>query len=239
VAKISAVNERIYIDHHALSTSLSTAQTSVDRELPVVTGFSDVGPRRVLGNYDHGIDANGFFDGAASGIDGVIDALRSGGPTQVCHQFGVALGDLVYEHRGEVSNQPRSSRNGEAVMLNFGLVGAAAMFRGNLLTTDQDTATAAVNGTGVNVGASTATQIIVAVIRVISMTASNINITIQDSPNNSTWANTGLQKLAITAAGIHYLTSTEATDIWKRYELSNFTGGGNAVIHISHGILAT
>jgi hypothetical protein len=124
-------------------------------------------------------------------------------------------------------------------MLNFGLVGAAAMFRGNLLTTDQDTATAAVNGTGVNVGASTATQIIVAVIRVISMTASNINITIQDSPNNSTWANTGLQKLAITAAGIHYLTSTEATDIWKRYELSNFTGGGNAVIHISHGILAT
>ncbi|MFH0900674.1 MAG: hypothetical protein V2A73_08610, partial [Pseudomonadota bacterium] len=44
-------------------------------EVPTVTGLSDAGPRRVVGNYDYNLQCEGAFDGTAAQGDATIFAM--------------------------------------------------------------------------------------------------------------------------------------------------------------------
>ena len=57
----------------ALEDDINSASLNITQETPVVTGFSDAGPRRVVGNYD--LDVAGAADFVAAQSDATIFAF--------------------------------------------------------------------------------------------------------------------------------------------------------------------
>jgi len=59
----------------ALEDDINSASLNITQETPVVTGFSDAGPRRVVGNYDYDLDVAGAADFVAAQSDATIFAF--------------------------------------------------------------------------------------------------------------------------------------------------------------------
>lgn len=239
-AKASNANTRVYLDKYDISGYFNAAELSVKSEMAGVTAFSDVGPRRVAGNYDHSGRHNGFFDGVGGAVDEIVDALRgSGADHYLCQLFGAnALGSIAYEQVVMMAEEPRSGQVGGAVLLNLSTEGSNGVSRGLVLS--NRTATGTVNETGQNQGATTAGQVYQTVIRVISGTFTSITIKLQESQDDGgadLYADIAGLSVTLTAAGVSRLTTTSATEAWKRAVVSAFVGT-NAVILVTGGVVA-
>ena len=155
MAKQSNVGTRIYLDEFGFSGFLNAVTLSIDQETPDATAFSDVGPRRILGNYDHNSEITGFFDGTKRYIDDVLNDLISGGSAEDHYLFEAwgtdGAGAICYETIVNLSGKPLSGRSAEAVALNAQFTGRNAASRSRILY--NATATTTGNQTGQNVGA--------------------------------------------------------------------------------------
>lgn len=72
MAKKAAKDINFSYNAVALEGSITSIEQRVTQELPVVTGLSDVGPQRVVGNYDFGYSLDGPDDFAAGGVDATL-----------------------------------------------------------------------------------------------------------------------------------------------------------------------
>ncbi len=72
MAKIAATKVNFSFDSVQLEDEITSISQNVTQEGPVVTCFSDAGPRRVIGNYDWVYQLEGAWDGAASQGDATI-----------------------------------------------------------------------------------------------------------------------------------------------------------------------
>jgi hypothetical protein len=235
VAKRSNVGTRVWLDQHDLSGVLNNTQLTVNQELPVVTCFHDTGPRRVVGNYEHEHSHAGFFDPSTTSLpsgstsfDALTFALNNS--TVDGHYLGrlfdsTVEGSIVYEAIVELSEQVRSGQVGEAVLLNFNAQGDGIMSRSTLVWSAGLAANS--TGTGRNVGTTTSTETFQALIRVFGGTFTSFVATIQESQNDGGAdpyaAITGMVS-TVTVAGVTRLTSTAATETWKRVVFSAWSG---------------
>lgn len=250
MAKLANVNTRIYVDQYALSGFLNSLSMDIKQELADVTCLvedsSDVtqlGPRRLPGNYDHSHEHNGFFDGADGAIDAIIDALLDDDDHYLTELFGAnAAGSVSYDSIVSLEGKPLSGAVGGAVLLNQMYQGRNRMSRGLVLL--NQTATGTVNGTGYDQGVTAATQTYQAVYRILSGTFTSITFNTQQSSDNAV----GDPYAAIDASLAHTfsaantpavarVTYTGVTEAYKRAIISAFTGT-SAVVLVTGGIVS-
>lgn len=75
MAKQPAKNANIAVNAVALEDDVDNFTLDVSQETPVVTALSDSGPRRVVGNYDYGLQLAGGADFAAGQSDATLFGL--------------------------------------------------------------------------------------------------------------------------------------------------------------------
>lgn len=225
MGKSAAASSRVYVDEFAISGDIQSWDMGLDQETPVVTGLSDAGPRRLVGNYDCKLSHNGLLEATDNLSDEQLFLLLQDGAD---HYWGVvpegsgAENSVAYEFIGHVEGEPRSAQVGNAIMLNVSAVGNNGLSRGLVLASL--TSTGAGNRTGRNMGATTSGQIFRVVFRVLSFSGTSITMKIQESSDDGggdAYADvSGLTSGAISAPDIVVVTTTAATEAYKRVNIA-------------------
>lgn len=223
MSKIAANLIRVYLNQFDLSGVLNAASLKVEQETPVVTCFSDTGPRRVVGNYDHNQSLTGLFEPTDDGYDEQLQALLgSTSDLYLTQTFGITENSIAYDALVRLASLPLSGQAGGAVMRSFEAAGSGGLSRGRILRSATVTGTG--NGTGYNAGATTSGQTYRVMFRLLSFTGTNITMKVQESSDNGAgdaFADvTGLTSGALTAAGIVVVSTTAATEAYKRVVIS-------------------
>lgn len=229
MGRISGATSRIYFDEVNLSGVLNAIDEKVDVDLPEVTCFSDAAKVFVEGKQGFTLALNGFADTADDGWDEVsLARFGDGSDHYVGHYPGSSAGNGWYgrEYVVRMKSQPRSSKVGEAVLLNIECQGQQPIVRSIVLLNQAVTGT--LNGSGQDVGTSTSGQKTVAVVRVLAVSGSgSLAVAIQESSDNGgsdAFATISGMTATLTALGATRLTSTAATERYKRIIVSSFSG---------------
>lgn len=243
MAKGPARNTRVWIDEFALSGYLSAADFKIEQETIKVDNFLSNGPERLVGNYDHMLTLNGFFDGVNDAFDEL--AFSQLNTDESHHTFvsftGAAEGAVGYEGAVRLKSQPRAAAIGQAILLNLEAEGAGPVSRSTILRAATITGTG--NGTGQNLGATISGQLLTVVYRILSVSGSgSVTFQIHESSDNGAgdaYANVAaLASGALTAVGVTRKTTTAATEAWKRVTASAFSGFTNVVALVTIGVAA-
>jgi hypothetical protein len=240
MSKLSNTGTRIWLDEYDLSGFLNAAEQSVEQKLADVGCFSDVGPRRIIGDYDHKHSHSGFLDPADNSFDerAFVD-LQTDEDHYLAHLWGAyAEGGIVYESIVRLSEQIRKGSLDEAVLLNLAAEGSGGMARSTILA--NRTVTGNVDGTGRNMGVTAAGTIFQVVMRCFSFTGVTFDIQIQESSDDGAgdaYGAIGGLSQTITAPGIWRLTTAAATEAWKRMRVVTWNGT-TAAIAVTAGTVA-
>lgn len=243
MAKVAARASRVYFDQFDLSGVLSASSLKVDQEVIDVTAFADTGPRRVAGNHTHSGELTGFFDGADNGFDerAFVD-LRTDAHHYVTQTFGAsAEGSRAYDRVVRLTAQPRKSAVGQAVMLNLTDDGSGPIVRSWIL--GNATVTGTGQRTGYDMGATTSGQVVAVVFRVLSLAGGPGSITLQvqessDDGVGDTYALVTGLTATFTATGVSRVTTTAATEAWKRLRISAYSGFTSATVLCTAGVVS-
>lgn len=225
MAKRAASGIRAYLDHYPLSGYINAASFDLTQELPDVTCFSDAGPRRIPANYMHAGAGGGFFDSAsATALDTFLEALAADGADHYLLQCfaGDAAGSPCYEQVVQLGDRSRKGQGGGAVLLDYAGEGSGQLSRSTVLF--NGTTGSAGNQTGQDIGATTSGQLLVVVFRLLSIGSGSVTAKIQESSDDAAgdaYADvSGLTSGSLSAAGTVRVTTTAATEAWKRVVLS-------------------
>jgi hypothetical protein len=244
VAKQAARNVRIYWDENKVSGYLNQASLALTQELPDVTSFEDAGPRVVAANYAYTADLAGFNDYVDNGLDEILDAdWRDGADHYLCisplNTSGIPTENTAaYEAAVKVATQPRTMQSGQASLIAWTVGGDSGLTRATVLRSASITGNG--NGTGLELGATTAGTTFMAVVRVISGTFTSFDVNIQESSDDGSgdaYALISGMTVTPSAAGVTYLSTTAATEAWKRVNIANWNGT-SAVILVTAGRVA-
>ena len=241
MAKVSNVLTRVYFDEFDLSGAINATDLSFDQERIPVACFSDVGPRRLVGNYDYKAALNGFFDADSSGLDprAYID-LNTDEDHYLTQLFGAnAIGSKGYDTICRLMEQPRSGGVGGAVLLNLSTEGSGGAVRCTVLCNTAITATG--NQSGQNMGATTAGQTFQVIARLLSASGSgSISFAVQESSDGGADVYATISGLTGTfnGTGVNRLTTTAATEAWKRVTVTAFTGFTSVTLLVTAGVVA-
>ena len=240
MAKVAAHGTRIYLDQYDLSGYLNSSEQTVDQETPVVTCFSDTGPRRVVGNYDYSHNDLGFFDGTDDAVDEIVHALlENASDHYLTKLFGAsAEGGVAYDSLVSLTRKPQSGAVGGAVLLNVESAGRNGMARGNVLA--NAAVVAAGNRAGVNQGIKASGPTYAVIFRVLAFVGTNITLKVQESSDDGAGDAyvdvASLTSGALTAIGVVRATTTAALESWRRVNISGtFT---SATILVTAGVVA-
>lgn len=223
MAKYAANALRNFLDLYAISGFVNSSDLTISQETPVVTCFSDAGPRRVPGNYDVQHVDNGFFDGVALRWDDLLAGLLDNDDHYLgkCPE-GSAENAVAYESIVALTGKPLSAQTAGATLLHLQSAGRGGVFRGLVLASM--TTTGAENRTGRNMGVTTAPAEFAVVFRLLTFSGTNITISVQESSDNGSGdayaAIAGLTSGALTAAGVVRASTVATTEAWKRVNIA-------------------
>ncbi len=134
MGKKASKNLNYSLNAVALEGGLNSASLDVKQTNPVVTAFSDAGPRRVVDNYDFSSAIEGAFDGAAGANDATLFGLvGSDGVAMAFDPTGAAApgpNDPHYDATSVVlDSYSIKAALGSAITISAGLSGASALAR--------------------------------------------------------------------------------------------------------------
>lgn len=220
MAKGAAAAARVYFDHVNISGDINSTSVKFDVERPIVTCLSDTGPRRLTGNFDHSGSHLGFLDTADDAYDeDMFTALLDADVTHYLTQcfVGTTVANPAYVRQVKISGQPRSGGIGGAQLLNLDEVGAGYAIRGSILGSG---AASNGNGTGQNLGATSANTRFGVLFLVTAFDGTNITLKLQESSDDGggdAYADiTDLTSGALTAVGRVFASTVAATEAYKR-----------------------
>jgi hypothetical protein len=197
----------VLVDEFDLSAFLNTFDGSATADTAEVTTFGNSSKAYVAGTKDATISLGGFFDGAANAVDEVLQAALGGSAIITLAPAGVAtignrcsLADCIttsYSVAASVGDAVTVSAEGQ---VTGGLLPGVVL--ASLIARTATGQTAAVDN-----GASTAGGA-KAFLHVTAFTGTDVTIKVQESPDNSTWADmitftqaTGVTSESGTASG--------------------------------------
>ncbi len=241
MAKVASHPTRIWVDHYPLASYLTATEAKIEQETIPVTTFADAGPRRLVGNYDHSGSHAGLFDaGSTSDLDPMLAALFNDSADHYLLQtFGSAAEgarglDRVIRFKGRAFK----SAIGAASLLSFEEEGSGAMVRSAILRAATVTGTG--NGTGQNLGATISGQQLQVVYRILAIAGGAITLQTHESQDNGAgdaYANVAaLASGSLSAVGVTRVSTTGATETWKRTTISAMTAS-SATILVSIGLV--
>lgn len=132
MAKKAAAVANLSVNSVALESYLDSISLKVTQETPTVTGFTQSGPARVVGNYDHSLDVSGQFDGASGAVDATLFALiGNDGVATGFDPTGASAGtnDPNYDSTHVLESYQIDAKVGSALMFSATLQGTGALTR--------------------------------------------------------------------------------------------------------------
>lgn len=242
MGRIPGAPSRIYIDEFNFSGRTNAAEQTVDVNLPEVTCFSDTAAEFVEALYNTKITINGFFEPTDDGYDEQMWTVIGDG---VKHYVGfypgqdASHGDIGYEIQGQCDDQARPIEVAGAVLLNVSWQGEGPTVRSTVLCNGAVTGTGAVSNSNKNLGATTAGEKFVAVVRVLSVTGSgSIDVEIEESSDDGSadaYATITGMTQTFTDVGVSRESTTSATEAWKRVNVTAFTGFTSVTLLVTAG----
>ena len=211
-------------------------------ETPKAEAFSDIGPRRVMGNYDSSQSHLGLFEpgtGANEYDEELFAALLDGADHRVGQFFeGITAGNVAYENVTKFTANPRSAAIGDVVLAHFDSMGTDGTTRGIVL--GSTTSTGAEDLTGISQAITTSPEQYTVVFRVIAFSGTDITMTIEESQNDGggdAYALiSGLTSGAVTGPDVVRVSTTATTELWKRVAITGTFS--SAEILVTGGTLA-
>ncbi len=132
MAKQPAINVNIAINTVAVEDDVDSFTLNLTQEAPVTTSLSNVGPRRVTGNYDYSLDASGAADFASGQSDATIfDLIGDTGKAVAVDPTGegAGAGDPNYDSTSVLSSYSISGSVGGRIDFSTTLQGTSALAR--------------------------------------------------------------------------------------------------------------
>jgi len=234
MAKLAAYNTRVYFEHYLIGDVFNTAEVDMRRGAPQVTGFGESGPRRVVGQFDYSMRCNGFNDFVDNDVDEVLHAAHNTADRALLFRYATGRGEPGYDGIIDVIDQPRVMRVAEAAAISLSGEGSGGLMRGTSLTDDEETFSSAVPTPGVNCGATTTSDTVAVVVRVVADDFSSATLNIQQSSDNGSgdaFANiSDLSGFSLSTVGVTRKTTSAATEAWKRINISAFSGTSATIV---------
>lgn len=228
--KKSGLGDNLYFQGYDLSNDIQTVQIGMPSGLLDVTAIDKSGHERIYGKRDGAINLTAFFNPAAGRAHPVLSE-RPATDIQVMYLRGTVLGDpAAAQVAKQIGYDPQRGEDGSLLMNVQTLANLYPAEWGQTLTAGkrQDT-TATAPGSGVDFLDVTTAFGMAAYLQVFSVAGTSVTMTIQDSANNSTFANiTGLSAFtAVTPAGapaVQRIETDNLTRTVRQYLKVNTTG---------------
>ncbi len=241
MARTSSSQSKIYVDQYDYSGLINTVEQTMDVDLQEVTAPDDAGITFVEGKYKGQLVINGFFDPSDDAYDEIMwSALGSGADHYLGWYPGqdASYADIGFEHICRVKGEPRNSSIAGAILLHVTWEGTEPVVRATVLCNGAATQTGAVTNSNQNLGATTAGEEFVAVLRVLAVSGTgSITVKVQESQNDGspdTYADL-IAFTAATAVGVERKSVITATEAWKRVNVTAFSGFTSVTIMVSCG----
>lgn len=229
MAKASGIGDRLYIDGYDLSGDIGSVDTIADRgNLLEVTGIDKSAVERIVGLGDGEITFTAYFNDAAGAAHARLKT-RGTGNHVVQYHHGSSLGGASVQLTGKQVDYSGDRASDGSLQLGVQVMGSdgEGLSWGRSLTAGARTDTSATNGSSVDDGAATATGLR-ATLTVLAFSGTDVTIKLQDSANNSAWADiTGGAFTAVTSAPQAQTITTGTTAAVRRYvRVVTTTSGG-------------
>lgn len=229
MARVPGKKTKIYVDKWNWSGRTNTAEMNVNQVMVPVTTFESLGDEFIEGKYSGDTTINGFFDPTANDYDEQMWLAIGDGQNHAVGEYyeAAAVGTIGYEIQALIDSQERPIEVAGAVLLNCTGKSSGAIVRSTVLANKLITGAGVVAGSSINVGATTAGQVFVALMRVLSFTGATMNVRIEQSfDNGGADPYTALLTFAQTAGTeVQRLTTTAATEAWKRVNVTAVGAG--------------
>lgn len=238
MAKTNSKATRIFLDEYALSGQLTAVDMNISQEAPSVECFSDVGPRRVKGNYTHSHALRGFFDGESSQIDAIASTMIAS--TDVDHYLlecfeGATTGKFCYESIVQLTGEPIKASAGSAIVLEMAMEGAGGLARSRVLASGSVASTLSLLASVDDLVATTGGSY-QAVFRCTSGVFTNCILQVQES-SATVWTDIAGLTATFTLPGVARAATTVVTKQLKRVAAGTFAGTDAAVV-VTAGLVA-
>jgi hypothetical protein len=241
MARKAGATSRVYVDEFDVSGLSNELDLSIDVELPEVTAFSDAAKTFVEGKYGHRATVNGFIDLDDDAWDEQAftiigeDALHTVG---LYPGSDAGQGEVGYEVQSRPARQPRPVNVAGAVLLNMEWQGDKPVVRSTVLASEAVTGTGDISGSNIQTGASSAGEVFVAILRVLSVSGTgSITVKLQESQDDGSGDSYAdlITFSAATAVGVERKTTSSATEAWKKVNVSAFSGFTSVTIMVVVG----
>lgn len=228
MTKTSGLGDNLYIGGVNVSGDIGSISNIHGGNTPIpVTGIDKSAFERLGGNRDGGMSYTAFFNPSAGQAHPVFSALPR--TDVVCSYFrGTAIGNasasLVAK---QVNYDPQRGNDGSLTETIDMLANSYGLEWGLQLTAGQRTDTGATDGASIDTTASLSFGL-QAWLHVFSFSGTDATVKIQDSANNSVWADlAGASFTQVTTAPVAYRIALGNTATVRRYlRASTVTTGG-------------
>lgn len=240
MARQAGKDTRVYIDEFNFTGRTNQWKLNISNNLVPVTCFGDSAPEYVEGLYGGTVDLNGFFDPADDNYDEQMFSILSSASDVnlgLSLTSTAAVGHKMYVMRARVSSEPRVMDVTGAILLNatFDILGGVA--RADILGNQAMTG-GVVAGSNKNLGVTAAGDEFIAVVKILAVSGSgNFVIAVQESSDDGAGDaySTILTSSTHTAIGSEVLSTTSATEAWKRLNVTVFTGFASVTALVAVG----
>lgn len=231
MSKSTGLGDNAYIGGYDLSSNV-TALSKVDGSVATldVTAINKSAHERIFGRRDGSIDFTTAFDAAAGQEHAALSPLPRA-DTQVMYFHGTAIGNpAACMVAKQIGYDPTRGADGMLTVAVSALANAYGLEWSDQLTAGKRTDTAATNGTAYDYGATVgATSFgFQAYLQVIAFTGTDVTVKLQDSADNSSFADLASGAFAqTTAAHTFQRIAVGGTATVRRYvRASTVTSGG-------------
>lgn len=221
MAKEGGLGDRLLVGGYDLSGDTNSVEVTGGAELLEVTGIDVSGKERIGGQRDGGIKWLSFYNPTRA--HPVLSLLPTT-DVQIGYLRGTTLGGPAACLIGKQPNYAgKRAANGAFTFDLEATANAYGLEWGAQLTAGVRADTTATNGTGIDQAAAT-TYGAQAYLQVLAITGTSVTVKVQDSADNSSWADvTGLTFTAATAVGTERLATSNTATI-RRYVRAITTG---------------
>jgi len=228
MAKQSGLGDQIYVGGSDLSGDVGAVQTIRSSVNPLdVTAIDKSAHERIHGLYDGEISFNSFFNDAALAEHAELK-LRPTADTLVSYFRGTVLGNESACLTGkQINYDPTRTADGGLIFTVQALSNGFGLEWGKMLTAGKRTDTVATApATGVDFNDVSTAFGMAAYLHIFSFTGTSVTMRIQDSADNSSFANiTGLGAFTTASASTFERIETDLlTRTIRRYLKVNTTG---------------
>jgi len=238
---------RFYFDGYRVSQAVMSGNQDIACDAAEATAIEDEAKVHVQGKVGMTCGVNGFLDVADSGWDVTeFAAINDGGHVVTICGAGTTTGSSAYVTYQHSTGDSRPFDQANIVLLNWSGAAEEQFGRGKVITTGEKAFTADGSDSGVNVGATSATQTCIVALHVVAYSGlDEAEFQIDESEDDGSvdvyakvegWtiytvgsAVAGTDVVTFTGTGSAFFVKTGATEAWKRVT-ADVTGTGSVTV---------